>query len=317
MSSQSIATPQAASRTERYRERERALWDHYGLAPTERFIELASPRTRLRVVEVGSGEPILFIPGTAGVGPSWGALVSQLPGYRSIMLDRPGWGLSEPIDYRKHEYRRVAADVVRGTLDSLGIDRAHVVGGSVGSNWALRFAQAEPARVRSLVLLGAGPLSPELGPPGFFKMLVSPIGWVIVRLPSNAKQLKSILTGLGHGPSLAAGRIPDVYLDWRVGFDRLTDSMRHERDMVKTMIGGGGWRPGITIGPQELGQIAAPTLFVYGTADSIGSVDAWGRFAGQLPNGRLLVIDDGGHLPWLDDPDRIGSAMRSFLGEAA
>jgi 4,5:9,10-diseco-3-hydroxy-5,9,17-trioxoandrosta-1(10),2-diene-4-oate hydrolase len=82
---------------------------------------------------------------------------------------------SRPGD-RAHEYRRVAADVVRGALDSLGIDRAHVVGGSVGSNWALRFAQAEPARVRSLVLLGAGPLSPELGPPGFFKMLVSPIG---------------------------------------------------------------------------------------------------------------------------------------------
>ena len=61
----------------------------------------------------------------------------------------------------------------------------------------------------------------------------------------------------------------------------------------------------------------APTLFVYGTADGIGSVDAWGRFTDQLPNGRLLVIDDGGHLPWLDDPERIGSAIRSFLDEAA
>jgi hypothetical protein len=38
--------------------------------------------------------------------------------------------------------------------------------------------------------------------------------------------------------------------------------MRNERDMVKTMIGGGGWRPGITIGPEELEQIATPTLFV-------------------------------------------------------
>jgi len=52
MGSQSIATPQAASKTERYRERERALWDQYGLAPTERFIELASPKVKLRVVEV-------------------------------------------------------------------------------------------------------------------------------------------------------------------------------------------------------------------------------------------------------------------------
>ena len=112
-------------------------------------------------------------------------------------------------------------------------------------------------------------------------------------------------------------RIPDVYLNWRVGFDRLTDSMRNERDMVKTMIGGGGWRPGITIGPEELGQIAAPTLFVYGTGDAIGSVDAWGRFTGQLPNGRLLVIDDAGHLPWLDRAERISSAIHELFGEAA
>ena len=143
VSTQSIATSHP-SRTERYREHERALWDHYGLAPVERFVEIDSPRVRLRVVEVGSGEPILFVPGTAGVGPSWGALIAQLPGYRSILLDRPGWGLSEPIDYRKHEYRRVVVDVLRGVLDSLGLERAHVVGASVGSNWALRLAGAEP-----------------------------------------------------------------------------------------------------------------------------------------------------------------------------
>ena len=47
MGSQSIATPQAGSKTERYRDCERALWDHYGLAPSERFIELASTMSLL------------------------------------------------------------------------------------------------------------------------------------------------------------------------------------------------------------------------------------------------------------------------------
>jgi pimeloyl-ACP methyl ester carboxylesterase len=313
MSNQSIATPQAASKVERYRERERALWDHYGLAPTERLIEIASPQVRLRVVEVGSGEPILFVPGTAGVGPSWGALIAQLAGYRSIMLDRPGWGLSEPIDFSKHEYRRVVVDVLRGVLDELGLERVHVVGASVGSNWALRLAQAEPSRVRRLVLLGAAPLSEELGPPPFFKLLVTPIGAIMVRLPSNPKQIRSILRGLGHGPSLDAGRIPDVYIDWRVAFDRLTHSMRNERDMVRTMIARGRWRPEITIPADELRQIQALTLFVFGTCDDAGSVDLWGRFAGHLPNGRLMVLNEGGHLPWLDDPEKVGSEVRACL----
>ena len=138
----------------------------------------------------------------------------------------------------------------------------------------------------------------------------------MVRLPSNPKQIRSILAGLGHGPSLEAGRIPDAYIDWRVGFDRLTDSMRNERSMVKTMISGGHWQPGITFGTDELGSIETPTLFVYGTGDGMGSVDLWSRFVGHLPNGRLVVIDDGGHLPWLDDPERVGTEVRSLLAEA-
>jgi hypothetical protein len=75
-----IAMTSAESRTERYREAERALWDYYGLEATERFIDPHSPAVRLRVLEVGSGEPLLFVPGTAGTGPYWGSLVRELPG---------------------------------------------------------------------------------------------------------------------------------------------------------------------------------------------------------------------------------------------
>lgn len=97
MTSHAIATASADARTERYRAAERALWDHYGIAPTERFVELSSPRARLRIVEVGSGRPILFLPGTPETGPYWGALVRELSGFRCLMVDRPGWGLSDPI----------------------------------------------------------------------------------------------------------------------------------------------------------------------------------------------------------------------------
>jgi hypothetical protein len=56
------------SRLQRYRHAEAALWGHYGVEPTEQFIDLDSPRVRLRVVEVGSGDPIVFIGGTGGTG---------------------------------------------------------------------------------------------------------------------------------------------------------------------------------------------------------------------------------------------------------
>ena len=151
---------------------------HRGQAAVARSYSFPGPRA-----SVPRGEP--WSPSCLGIA-------------RSCSTARAGDCPSQ-IDYRKLEYRRVAADVVRGALDGLGIDRARVVGGSVEQLGAAVGGGRGPGP-------SSGPprrraVDPELGPPGFFKMLVSPIGWVIVRLPSNTKQLRSILTGLGHGPT--------------------------------------------------------------------------------------------------------------------
>jgi hypothetical protein len=65
-----IAAPRRTSSIERYLDAETRLWQHYGLAPRYRFVEIARPHARLRVLEVGSGPPVLFIHGTVGPG-SW------------------------------------------------------------------------------------------------------------------------------------------------------------------------------------------------------------------------------------------------------
>ena len=131
MTSRAIAATTTDPRAERYQRAERALWEHYGLQPTERFIQLDSPRVRLRLLEVGSGKPVLFVHGTVGSG-SWPSLIRELPGVRSIVLDRPGWVSSDPLDFSTGAYRPMVADVMRGVLDALDIERADVVGGSIG-----------------------------------------------------------------------------------------------------------------------------------------------------------------------------------------
>jgi hypothetical protein len=68
---------------ERYRRAEQALWRYYSVQPSERFVELDSPWARLRVLEVGSGEPVLFVHGTGGTGPDWAPLVGERPGFEN------------------------------------------------------------------------------------------------------------------------------------------------------------------------------------------------------------------------------------------
>ena len=301
------------ARVRRYRRAEQAFWEYYGLAPAERFVEAGSPSARLRVQEVGSGPPVLFVNGTGGPGAYFAPLVRELHGFRCLVLDRPGWGLSSPVDFSGRPYETVVAGLLGGVLDALGVERAHVLGGSIGNLWALRLAQAYPSRVERLVLLGAGPLTSDIGVPPFIRLLRSPPGRVITRIPENRRLLGKQLAGLGHAPSLQAGRFPDAFLDWHLAMSRETDWACHERDMVKSIVGRGGYVPGLVLQDAEVDGIDQPTLMVYGTADPIGSADTWRRFVGRLPHGELELVDGAGHLVWYDDPNRIGARVGGFL----
>lgn len=150
-------------------------------------------------------------------------------------------------------------------------------------------------------------------PPPFVRLLVSPIGALIVRVPQKPQRVRSILRQLGHGASLDAGRIPEAYVDWRVAFDRDTDSMRNERNMSCSFVSGREFRGGVTLDDEELAAIQQPTLMVYGDADPVGTVDVWRRALGLIPRGELYILNGGGHLPWLDDPAAVGSRVRQFL----
>lgn len=314
MTSATLAAPPESPRLARYREAEQAVWSHYGLAPTEREVELDSPRLRLRFTEVGSGHPLVFIHGTAGTGPAWAPLLRELTGFRCLLVDRPGWAFSSPLDYSRHEYGTVAAQIVTGVLDALELERADLVGASIGDVWALRTALAHPSRVGRIVLLGGGPLVPEVEVPSFIKLLASPLGAIIVRLPLKPDRVRSILRQNGHGASLDDGRIPDPFVEWRATVGRETDSMRHEREMVRALVGRRGFRPGLAFSDGELSAIGRPTLVVFGSEDPVGTVDVWKRTVGVLPHGALDVIQGAGHSPWLDEPKAIAERIRRFLG---
>jgi pimeloyl-ACP methyl ester carboxylesterase len=218
-------------------------------------------------------------------------------------------GLSAPVDYTRYEYKSLVVDLLTGVLDTLGVDRAQLVGGSIGNDWALRLAAAHPSRVDRVVLIGGGPLVPELRVPVFIRLLTSPLGAIIVRLPDKPGQLRR----LGHGASLDAGRLA-AFIQWRMALTRDTDSMRHERAMARAVVSWlRGYRPGLMFRDAELAGIGQPTLWVYGTADPVGSVDTWRRVVELLPGGELQLVEGGGHVPWLDDPSQVGDHVSRFL----
>jgi pimeloyl-ACP methyl ester carboxylesterase len=303
----------ADARAEHYRRAERALWNHYGLEPKERFVDLEPPGVRLRAQEIGTGRPILFIHGGVWPGAAFAPLIRELSDYRCVVLDRPGCGLSSPLEYTTGAYKAVIAALMTGMLDALEIDATPVVGQEVGAAWALRLALAHPDRVDRLVLTGAAPLMRGQPVPTFLKVLASPIGALIIRLPQSTGQARSILRQEGHGASLDAGRIPEAFLAWHVALMRNTKTMRNERELIRATLGSGGWRPEVTFERSELAQLQQLVLYVYGTNDPESTVDQVRHLVGLLPRAELHLLEGGGHLAWLDDPSQIGARIGRFL----
>ena len=253
MTSQAVALPQSAARVDRYRQAERAVWEHYGLRPSERFVDIAEPAARIRVVEVGSGPPLFVAHGTFGGGPSIAALVKEIPNRRFLLMDRPGFGLSSPITFRAETFGSTIADIQRATLNAIGVEKVDVVGHSIGALFALRLAFHHPERVGRVILLGAGPLVQDAGVPAPIRIVGSPLGPLMLRVMRGRRAVRSMIAGSGHGSALADGRIPGEILDWRVSVNRETELMQHEREMVRAIVDGSRYREGVTFSDREVG----------------------------------------------------------------
>jgi pimeloyl-ACP methyl ester carboxylesterase len=135
-----------------YLDAESLVFRHFGLTPTVRPLALTQPPLRLRVAEVGRGEPVPFLHGgglcTAHWAPSW-------PICRACAASC--WmppGTADTVDFRSVDLRRWFDAMLIGCLDVLGLETVPVVGHSLGAMFALWLALASPERVRSVVAIG-------------------------------------------------------------------------------------------------------------------------------------------------------------------
>jgi len=298
----------------KFRASERSLWDSVGLEPEESFVRLPRIGARVRVQEVGSGPPALFIHGGPNSGSTWAPLLEHVAGVRCLMLDRPGTGLSEPIKWKRDELVGFASTLVADTLDALGVDRAHVVASSFGGYCALWSASATPERFDRMVQMACPALLPGQQPPKFMKAIMLPgVRKLIAALPPNKKVGESILRQIGHGASLDAGILPEAHGDWYEALQRHTDTMKNDFDLIHMVGRGFGEGSDFLLGADILGKVTTPTHFIWGADDGFGGQDVAEWTVDAMPNATLEMRPDSGHLPWLDAPAAVGRATTSFL----
>ena len=250
------------------------------------------------IIDEGMGPAILFI--HAGVADSrmWDDQI-PLVNYRTIAYDQRGFGQSafvaEPYTDR--------GDAI-AVLDQVGIEKATIVGCSIGAGTAMQLAIEDPERVDKLVLVGAYPSG-----------WIPPDGWEESELEAEAEkaseagdldrilEIDYLMWVVGYGREEV--EIPPAHKELFLEMDRTpvqteSERMEHIRHRDYQLN-------------DRLDEIEAPTLVISGAHDEKLSVDASHYLAERLSDRRAVIIPGAAHLPSMEQPEAFNTALIEFL----
>ena len=260
---------------------------------------------RIHYHEAGEGPALVLLHGSGPGVSGWSNFRGNFPvfagEFRTVVMDMPGFGKSERPELDR-AYPRVAADGVLRLLDGLGIERAHLLGNSMGGYVALEFALAHPERVGRMVLMGPGGLAVNiLGPD-----------------PSEgARRLGDFMMN----PSKAA---MEAWVDTMVANKAVVDDQLIEERLANAMAPGAlesaiaifaslGQHPEPVPLFARLKGIKAPALITWGRDDRMLPVEGALMGFRQLPNAELHIFSKCGHWAQVERKAEFERLVTEFL----
>jgi len=270
---------------------------------------------RIHYLEAGDGPPLLALHGISTSAATWLPLFEALTEeFRVVAPDRPGRGLSEPVDYATVDFREFGVEYVTGLMDALNVESTHVLGSSLGGMQALHLQVDHPDRVHRNCLVGApGGLSRKV--PWLFRLTYAPkVGpWLFRK--NVADTIEEARKGWQRLNLEDDSALPDALLEVELAAENVpgnTDSLVSLNYHAGTLRG--GMREAFVV-RDELATSEIPTRFVWGTEDSFWPPSVGKPVAQSMPNGELVVLDDHGHTPWLEPTTHARDAILEFLAD--
>jgi len=254
--------------------------------------------------EVGEGAPLVFVHEFAGDARSWHPQVRHFARrYRTIAFNARGYPPSDvPADPALYSQDHAVEDI-RGLLDALGIDRAHVCGLSMGGYATLLFGLRHPARARSLVVAGCGYGSVAADRQTFRRDAEA----VARRLETEG--MAPVADTYARGPMRVQFEAKDP-LGWREFASQLAagSALGH----ALTLRGVQMTRPSVLDLQKELEGLLVPTLIVTGDEDE-PCLEPGLFLKRMIPTSGLIVIPKAGHTINLEEPEAFNRAVGDFL----
>ncbi len=241
----------------------------------------------------GNGEPVIFLHGAGAGAVTWYPTLGGISkNFQVVAPDIVGYGESDKPDapYDRPYFSKWLKDF----LKELKISKAHIVGLSQGGAIALQFAIENPEMVNKLVLVDSAGLGAKVS----FWALIGTI-W------------------MNSFPSSMANRFNSRYILYNP-INRDPNHSYYSIAVLKYKGGQNAFKQGrgaavSKISEELLKQIQNETLIIWGKDDKLFPVECGETAAKILPNAKLHLIQDAGHLPLMDQPEIFNKVLNDFL----
>ncbi len=265
------------------------------------YLEIRGLRLHIRDQGPKDAPALILIHGFGSSLLTWDAWADRLQTTnRVIRFDLPGFGLTGPDPTGDYSDGR-AGDIIVGLMDQLGLQRATIIGNSLGGRVAWRFAVDHPDRVDKLVLI-----SPDgFASPGFEYGKKPSVPLVMQLLPFVMPRalLKASLTPAYGDPARLTPARTDTYYDMMLApgvRSAIIARMRQETRQDPT---------------GRLHQIEAPTLILWGEKDGMIPFSNAADYARAIPHASVVALPGLGHVPFEEAPDASLAPVQAFLAQ--
>ena len=276
-------------------------------------VELPGRRiSTLTVNEPGDGD-VLMIHGLGAAKSSFFDCAAALgrAGYRVHALDLPGFGGSSKPALAPYSPRWFA-DSVLGVMDALGIERAHLVGNSMGGRVALEVGMRRPERVRAIAALAPAVAFIKRDFHPIVRLLRPEFGLLPHKLRRGIVERR--LWGMFHDADALDPTLSDVVVD---EFQRIYGSAGARMAFLASArniyldrpFGRGGFYP-------RLSELVPPAMFVWGSHDRLIPPGFRRHVAEWLPSAEQIVLEGCGHVPQVERGEQTCGLLRRFFAQS-
>jgi 2-hydroxy-6-oxonona-2,4-dienedioate hydrolase len=272
---------------------------------TSRFVELPT-QGKVHYNEAGSGHPVILIHGSGAGANGWSNFRTNIgplaESFHVIAIDCIGWGKSDAATADRYDHVAMVVEL----MDALGLEKAALVGNSMGGMIAIAVAARHADRVSHLITMGPGAFvsTPTLFGPGD-----GPTEGIKILLEGYANPTRETMRKLVEIMAYDKAFATDELAELRASSAAARPD--HLANGLRSFVEGGPVRNQATW--EEARGITAPALLIHGRDDRVVHYEHTLRLVSVIPNSRAVLLNRCGHWAQIEHAEEFNRTVRDFV----